>query len=115
MMLSQNPKFTFGLFFWCIRIGTCSSALIFWIQRRVSYKFGISQDKSPIADNNIVRKELNSAVLLAELMTTVQSALEIQFDSIQAFTESTVVLVCIKSDANRRKTYVKNPITPAIR
>jgi len=66
---------------------------------------------TPIADINIVRKELDSAVSLAELTKTVQSALEIQVDSIQAFTESTVVLACIKSDANRRKTYVKNRVS----
>jgi len=41
----------------------------------------------------------------------VQSALEIKFVYIQAFTDSTVVLACSKSDANRWKTCVKNRVS----
>ncbi|CAL8128699.1 unnamed protein product [Orchesella dallaii] len=79
-----------------------------------SVHFSILTSKTrvaPLKSTTIPRLELNAAVLLAEVMTNVQQALDINFDKILAFSDSTITLAWINSDPLRWKTYVKNRVT----
>ncbi len=58
----------------------------------------------------IARMELRGVMGLSELMKTVIKALPITFTAVEAYTDSTITLHWIKSDASRWKTYVRNRV-----
>lgn len=56
------------------------------------------------------RLELNGAVLLSELMATIQADLQLGVVKVLALTDSTIALGWINSDPNRWKMYVRNRV-----
>jgi hypothetical protein len=66
---------------------------------------------APIKTITVPRLELCSAVLLSQLVTKVIDAMEIQFDQIILWSDSTITLSWIKTPSNRLKTFVAHRIT----
>ena len=68
---------------------------------------------SPKKQRSIPELELCGAVLLAELLLSVQKALDLAVDQIHGWCDSTIVLCWLNSLPSKYKTYVANQITLA--
>lgn len=65
---------------------------------------------APINSLTIPRLELNAAVLLASLMSSVIRAVKHNFTELRCYTDSTIVLAWINSSSLRWKTYVRQRV-----
>lgn len=65
---------------------------------------------APIIKLTLPKLELSAALLLAKLMATVKSALNVRIDKIFYFSDSEVTLAWIRGEPNRWKVFVANRI-----
>ena len=70
---------------------------------------------APLVDRTIPELELCGAHLLARVLETVSSALDIPISNIKAYSDSTIVLAWLDGSPKRYKLYVSNRISRTIR